>query len=217
MNVKSFSQLPFIRPAPVKERAIRLFGNEFGGKSEANNESKPSENIAREEAKDNENGDGGKKFECHYCCRIFPTSQALGGHQNAHKKERQNARRAHLQSAILHGGLSEAHVYGVMSHRLGSTRPAAMAYGSNYAYTRDSRSYGTCHGSYTQPPINGSHLALWKIPSHHSSPTFLHQLPSFYDDHLKPPSISNPNSQNLLGYESKPRIQDGQVNLDLHL
>ncbi|XVE61289.1 hypothetical protein DITRI_Ditri06bG0028000 [Diplodiscus trichospermus] len=225
MNVESFSQLPFIRPAPVKEKGIRLFGKEFGGDSAtASNESESAENN-EDASKESENGDNSRRFECHYCCRNFPTSQALGGHQNAHKRERQHAKRAHLQSAMVHNSLSDAHIYGLVNYRLGST-PSSMTYASwnNSVSSSSSRFYGN-HSSFSQPPINGSPLGLWRIPatvqsnsSFNRDRSSSHSLPLFAGDELKPSQVvgSGSSSSSRYVYESKPNVQD-HVSLDLHL
>ncbi|XP_058108513.1 zinc finger protein 8-like [Magnolia sinica] len=179
MSVDSFSQLPFIRPAPVRERGIRLFGIEFGSSTAPSPESEPTPDATvRHDAKD-ATEDSGRKFECHYCCRNFPTSQALGGHQNAHKRERQHAKRAHLQSALAHNSLPEGHVYGyglTNYQRLGSapTAPGAYKVGRGFEPPTSPPSYSSWNNRYYgghvsishQQPINGSPLSgLWRIPA----------------------------------------------------
>ncbi|KAE8660254.1 Zinc finger protein 2 [Hibiscus syriacus] len=67
-----------------------------------------------------------KIFPCSYCQRKFFSSQALGGHQNAHKLERTLAKKSReLSSSVrAHGGSSLS--YPVSSGLDGSSHPRRM-------------------------------------------------------------------------------------------
>ncbi|XP_020697666.1 zinc finger protein 8-like [Dendrobium catenatum] len=211
LNVDSFSQLPFIRRDHKPPNApIRLFGFDFPPEPPTSIDTNKRRCYPADEhtGSPSDATEIARKFECNYCFRNFPTSQALGGHQNAHKRERQHAKRAHLAAAS-----AEGHLHGMIGyHRLGLQSsavpppPPPLHYNS-WSLSAGSgggvRFYGRL-GSVAQP-INGSPmLGSWREPA--AAP-----LPLFSGDEERRTTSSAQRERH--GYnESK----DG-VSLDLHL
>ncbi|XP_010520010.1 PREDICTED: zinc finger protein GIS [Tarenaya hassleriana] len=233
MNVESFSELPIIGRTQelYKERPIRLFGIEFATSQDQESKLK-LDNEEEEEhyqsivninsnttttttsTNTSANSNSSRRFECHYCCRNFPTSQALGGHQNAHKRERQLAKRFHLLST------ANANANAALGYRYGFPTSSST---SSYPWANSSRVFGSNHfggvdGAYNSP-ANGSRLGLWRRYDTSSS-TFNRDRSSNKNQSLRfTPSacvVGGDSGTRSMLYEPKTSVQD-HLSLDLHL
>ncbi|KAJ4877582.1 Zinc finger protein 3 [Raphanus sativus] len=126
-----------------------------------------------------------KLFSCNYCQRSFYSSQALGGHQNAHKRERTLAKRAQRMAASASAfghpyGFSPVPFHGQYTNRSLGIQAHSMSHNIS-SYNGFGGQYGHINWSrlpLDQQPALGKLSSMDHFHTHHQQQQMMMMDPS---------------------------------------